>query len=204
MELVKAKAIADYVVDVVSPFCDRVKIAGSVRRGKAEVKDIEIVAIPRPCVDLFGAPTSGETELDGMLRFLVEQGEMSLLKNGPRYKQAVLTPEGYPGGKAGINLDLFLVLPPAQWGVILAIRTGPADFSHWMVTPRCKGGGLPSEYQVRDGGVYLDGSLIEMPGEADLFKLLGMDWVEPGERQAGWAIFPHPPALLPRGEGGRI
>jgi len=178
MELEKAKGIADYVVELFSPFCERVQTAGSVRRGKAEVKDIEIVAIPQPCTDLFGAPASGETELDGMVRFMVERGELSLSKNGPRYKQATL--------KAGINLDLFLVLPPAQWGVILAIRTGPADFSHWLVTPRCKGGALPSNYQVRDGGVYLDGGLIEMPDEADWFNLLGLEWMEPGKRRANW------------------
>lgn len=29
------------------PFCEKVRVAGSIRRGKPEVKDIELVAIPK-------------------------------------------------------------------------------------------------------------------------------------------------------------
>jgi len=101
-----------------------------------------------------------------------------LLKNGPRYKQIAL-PEG-------INLDLFLVLPPAQFGVIMAIRTGPAEFSKWLVTARKDGGALPSNCQVRDGAVWRDGASVPMPEETDLFNFLGLAWSEPGQRQAGW------------------
>ena len=87
---------------------------------------------------------------------------------------------------------MFLVLPPAQWGVIFAIRTGPAKFSQWLVTPRRHGGALPSYCRVRDGGVYKAGAkvqgpgardgLILMPEEKDFFDLLGLDWIEPEAR----------------------
>jgi DNA polymerase/3'-5' exonuclease PolX len=42
-----AKRLADCLVKAIAPYCERIEIAGSVRRKKADVKDIEIVAIPR-------------------------------------------------------------------------------------------------------------------------------------------------------------
>jgi DNA polymerase/3'-5' exonuclease PolX len=98
------------------------------------------------------------------------------IKNGDRMKQIEL-PEG-------IMLDLFIVLPPAQWGVIYAIRTGPADYSHWLVTLRKHGGALPSYMKVHDGGIYEDAELIETPEESDVFKLLQMQYVKPEDRRA--------------------
>ena len=41
MKLAKAKAIADKYVALLAPFCDRIEIAGSIRREKEEVGDIE-------------------------------------------------------------------------------------------------------------------------------------------------------------------
>lgn len=108
------------------------------------------------------------------------QAGARLLKNGPRYKQVAL-PEG-------INLDLFLVLQPAQqWGVLFAIRTGPAEFSHWLVTPRKDGGALPSNCRVKDGAVWEGSAIVPMPEESDFFDFLGLGWIEPGQRQAGWS-----------------
>ena len=46
MELSKARDIADQVIERLRPHCERVQIAGSIRRGKERVKDIEIVASP--------------------------------------------------------------------------------------------------------------------------------------------------------------
>ena len=46
MELTKASEIVKKIEVELKPFCDRIQIAGSIRRQKANVKDIEIVAIP--------------------------------------------------------------------------------------------------------------------------------------------------------------
>lgn len=47
MELERAKGVAAEVVARLGPACERVEVAGSVRRRKAEVKDLEVVFIPR-------------------------------------------------------------------------------------------------------------------------------------------------------------
>ena len=46
MELEKARAIASEVVKRLSPYCQRIEVAGSVRRKKAQVNDIDLVLIP--------------------------------------------------------------------------------------------------------------------------------------------------------------
>ena len=47
MTLERAKEIAEKVVSQLSPYCERIEIAGSVRREKPFPKDVEIVCIPR-------------------------------------------------------------------------------------------------------------------------------------------------------------
>ena len=183
MEYQKAKAIADRLVFELAPYCERIEIAGSVRRGKPEVHDLEIVAIPKvtPQCDMFGNTVATTSAIEDPLHRLTQAGA-KLIKDGPRYKQIALL--------EGINLDLFLVLPPAQWGVILTIRTGPAEFSHWIVTQRKTGGALPSNCRVKDGavleGLTGEGKIIPMPEESDFFAFLGLGWIEPGQRQANW------------------
>lgn len=160
-----AERIARKYSDMLAPYCERIEIAGSIRRRKAEVGDIEIVAKPLSTFDLFGSP-NGYHDLTLPL---------PAVKNGQRYKQYIL-PEG-------INLDLFIVLPPAQWGVIFALRTGGAEFSKKLVTQRRYGGYLPSNCFVKDGVIHLiTGETISTPEESDFFNLCGLGWIQPEER----------------------
>ena len=177
----KAKTIAEKWIRYLAPVCDRIAIAGSIRRGKAEPKDIEIVCIPKfqAELDLFGGKGETINLLEAELRKLfLERAYLAATKRGPRYKQLAL-PEG-------IKLDLFICLPPSEWGVQFLIRTGPADFSHWCVTTRHAGGALPSYLRVKDGAVWHRSEKLETPEEADFFRLLRLDYVEPSERQAHW------------------
>jgi DNA polymerase/3'-5' exonuclease PolX len=159
MELKCAREIAEQLVERLAPYCERIEIAGSTRREKAEVGDIEIVAIPNEFAD-------------AMLPELLPGA--TFIKDGPRYKQIAL-PEG-------INLDLFLVRPPAQWGVIFLLRTGPAEFSHQAVTRKRLGGLLLSDCQVAGGRVWRHGKHLPMREEEDFLKLLGLPGLAPQER----------------------
>jgi hypothetical protein len=70
-----------------------------------------------------------------------------------------------------------------QFGVIMVIRTGPADFSKRIVTPRYHRGCLPSDCRVEDGAVWHGDQIIPMPEEIDFLEFLGLGWVEPKERK---------------------
>jgi DNA polymerase/3'-5' exonuclease PolX len=48
MKYQEALKIAQETVELLRPHCERIEIAGSIRREKPEPNDIEIVAIPKP------------------------------------------------------------------------------------------------------------------------------------------------------------
>lgn len=168
-----AKQLADQLLAKLSPVCQRIEIAGGVRRHKVECHDIELVAVPRlePFLDMFGQ-VGGKRNL--LNEFIDAYGYVTE-KNGDRQKKIIYTPE--------INVDLFIVLPPAQWGVIFTLRTGSANFSHHIVTIRKHGGALPSNCRVKDGCVLdQQGRIIPMPEEMDFLNFLGLGWIEPEAR----------------------
>jgi DNA polymerase/3'-5' exonuclease PolX len=179
----EAKAIAQTWIGYLKDSCERIEIAGSIRRGKPEVKDVELVCIPKIVTepDLFGGEGSKTNILEVTIgKLFWDRVYLAANKNGPRYKQLALT--------EGIHLDLFIVLPPAEWGVQFLIRTGPSDFSHWCVTPRHAGGGLPSYLRVKDGAVWNRTTKIETAEERDFFRLIGLEYIEPAERRAQWRV----------------
>ena len=189
--------VAEVLVEHLRPACERIEIAGSIRREKAEVKDIELVCVPdltrvpRRAPLEFGKPIppSYKTKLDQLVAEMELDDDARIEKNGDRMKSFYLK-------YAGIKVDLFIVLPPAMWGVQMVIRTGPADFSHWCVTRRRNGGALPNGYRVQDGAVWegerqvtskqLSVSSVGFATELEFLEFLGLDWIEPREREAKW------------------
>lgn len=184
-ELSIAKRIADELVERLRPGCVQIEIAGSIRRRSSWVHDIEIVAEPwlEVLPNLLGETVHYHSRLDDALADLQDEQILRSFpgaKNGERMKQFAIAP-------LGIKLDLFIVRPPAQWGSILAIRTGPAHYSHWLVTPRRQGGAMPSYLAQRDGALWDGDELIPTPTEAAFFAALEFDKVPPPtERAPQW------------------
>jgi DNA polymerase/3'-5' exonuclease PolX len=191
-----AQPIAQAFVHAMKPVCDRIEIAGSIRRGKTEVGDIEIVCIPTPQMDLFGKKGGRDVvpELFTLqLRQMQSHGWItSIEKDGPRWKRLQWRP---PGCAATIPLDLFITTP-ACWGVIFAIRTGPSTFSKQLVTPRSKNGFLPDDCKVDDGRVWRFRAAdqwdpLDTPEEIDFLQLTIGRWIEPPDR-----FVPHVPVSV--------
>jgi DNA polymerase IV (family X) len=179
MKYTEAKSIAEKWMRFLTPACERIEIAGSIRRGKAEVNDIDIVLKPLTMTepDLFGQPTEINF-FEELVTQVAHANGATFLLNGPKHKKLAL-PEG-------IKLELWIVRPPAEFGAILLIRTGPEDFSHWIVTPRRVGGGLPSYLREKEGALWRYDRKISTPEETDFFKAVGMTYIEPERRRAHW------------------
>jgi len=168
MKLEEALKIATHHKNRLSPFCDRIEIAGSIRRQKPEVKDIEIVCIPTKVQARFGLYE---------VRWVPHNGFVSLVNSLEKIK-------GEPTGKytqrilpEGINLDLFMATPD-NWGLILAIRTGSAQFSHMKLAV----GWARRGYKSRNGVLVRNGRIIPVREERDLFSLIGLPWMDPEDR----------------------
>ncbi|MEI6296485.1 MAG: hypothetical protein WCO84_02445 [bacterium] len=158
----EAHEIALRVLDLLRPHCIRAEIAGSIRRKKPLVGDIEIVAIPKPYeIGLFESGIASVIN-----RWEKVRGELPC-----RYSQRML-PEG-------IALDLFFT-EEDRWGLTFALRTGSSNYSHKVLANGwCRRGyksvdgyltredeeGVLNEYEVRE--------------EEDLFEMLGIPYIDP-------------------------
>jgi DNA polymerase/3'-5' exonuclease PolX len=162
---------AQLLVEQLSPVCERIEIAGSLRRQKPYCSDIELVAIPKPILNLIGEPTE-QTEVD----LLLDKWPIYFTKRGHKYQQF-----WFDGTTMPFWVDLFLQ-STETWGYNFMVRTGSAEFSKRMVTPIHYGGYKPNELHIQDARIYRGAMPLETPEERDIFLLWGMKFVPPEER----------------------
>lgn len=192
MNLTEATQIADDVIGLLEPVCTRIVVAGSIRRGKPDgIHDIEIVCIPLlgQGGDLLALSDTNllNERIEEMLAertFHLHKDESGKTCNGDKHKKL---------NYGDALIDLYTA-EPGNWGNILAIRTGNADFSHALVTPRSMQPfatdgklmpGLKPSYLKQDGGyLWHAEERIECLEEEDFFKALGVPFVEPSKRNA--------------------
>lgn len=192
MNLTQASQIAEKYVELLRPHCDKIHIAGSIRRLKPDVGDIEIVCLPKKIktfvADLFGKGI--ET-----LQVTPEYADLC--------RELGHAVKGFPYGKymqielpEGINLDLFMPDADDYWRQF-AIRTGSADYSGkvlasgWRKIGWC--GSNEGLRRIRDCHERKDKNgksswtcinpNAELPpvwqSEEEFFQWLGVRWVEP-------------------------
>lgn len=187
----EAITVAEDFLKQISPYCERKLIAGSIRRGKTDPKDIEILAEPKFEQTYAGTNVFGEEE---KREFNVLQTRMDMLRG----TKLILTDRVSKDGKAapfgpryyritylGKPIDLFTVYPPADWYTQLVIRTGSADFNYWLVN-ECKKHGVRFKdghiEWTTDGPVHKLGEIIGTVSEAHVFALCGIEYLEPVQR----------------------
>lgn len=158
MTLSEAKKKADEIISALFPYCKRVEIAGSIRREKPEVGDIEIVLIP-------------DTSKPYQYREAINK--YSKIKGDPLGKY---TQRWHP---SGVKIDFFICIPET-WACNFFIRTGSAEFVH-NIMKSCRN----KKIQFIDARLFYSDTLTlvhNINEEIDVFKALGMEWVEPRER----------------------
>lgn len=180
MKLSQAQELAEILTSALRPYCadGKCQVAGSVRREVPEVKDIEIVCIPKR--ERFSALV---LELSKFVSFRTKFTLAS------RYVKCWMP----VAGGLGIQVDLFLPMP-YDWGRQLAIRTGSAKYSAWLASQWIKKGyhgtpdGLipkehcesagPNAWKVKPG---VNPLVVrkEFWQEHELFVFLGIDYVQP-------------------------
>lgn len=184
--LAEAQRIAGQIVGQLDPSCERLVVAGSIRRRRPDVGDIELVAIPRFIEEPSGLfETQQVSLLDRALAREEREQVLERISGGDRYIKLRHV-------RSGLQVDLFVVLSPAQWGAILTIRTGPADYSQRLVTLARRQGnheaGGALRLGLRDHSTPAEKvctcPVIPTPEERDFFAALGLAYVEPEARHA--------------------
>jgi DNA polymerase/3'-5' exonuclease PolX len=170
MDYIEACALAEKVCHQLVPYCEKIKICGSVRRRKQECGDIDIVVLPKtkPVKDLFGMVTGHERD-PGFITTINQWEKIKGDAATGKYTQRLI--EGH-------KLEI-AVAHPDNFGNLVLIRTGNADFSHLiMKIVRDRG------FHQTEGFLYRETRLIPIPEEMVYFKTLGIPYIQPENRNA--------------------
>lgn len=144
-------------------------IAGSIRRCRTTVGDIELL-IP---TDADCAALASEAESAGDADGFFIGAPWQRVRWGPKHKCVEHTVEGY-------RVDLFAYVPD-NFGSVLLIRTGPAEFSQrWVTALRVHGLRHRKGFVQRGDG---SGEILPTPTERDAFELAAWQWIEPEKRR---------------------
>lgn len=170
--------IAWEVIALLDDVSERAAVAGSLRRGKSIVGDIEIVAMP------------GEANVKAFemrCEQLLKRGLFTLRTN--KLGNRIAWSDRYRAVSfRGLPLDLFIVQPDRQWGPTFLIRTGPGEANEVLVTRsgiRNRNGHigiLPPDMLFDEGRVWRDGVALDTPEEWHVFKACGLPWISPAWR----------------------
>ncbi len=167
MELKQAQEIAEKVKAELMPCCERLEIAGSIRRKKEFVHDIDIVLIPSN---------------QGMLLYTLLQ--MGKIKSGAG-KLFRVEPSKY-----GVMLDIY-VATPETWATLLLIRTGSARHNIKLCSlakskgMRLKADGSGLIRWAPNQTEYDNAADERVAGDTEesIFQALGLAYVPPEKRE---------------------
>jgi len=158
MRLEQARQIANNIKKILTPYCDRIEIAGSIRRRKPIVHDIDIVLIEKPESALI------------IPSLLATIGAITL--NGSKIKRLHY-------GDADINIDIYTATP-ASWSTLLLIRTGSKENNiRLAIAAKRKGWQLKAN---GDGLFYNHGDRIAGDTEQSIYQVLDIPYQKPHDR----------------------
>jgi DNA polymerase (family 10) len=184
LKLDSAVVLANRVLEALSPLCDRVEVAGSIRRQKPEVNDIDIVAIPDYSDYRIPDPFNNTVKtmrLDPTETWkkhipeVLMKGPLKLL--GHQFGQELMR----FSFRDGFQVDIYRARPET-WGVILLVRTGSKEHNVKLCSlARSKGWKLSASQGVVTQEGF--GEVKASKTEEEIFAALGLPFVEPKDRE---------------------
>ena len=176
----QAIKVAEELRALLAPACERIEIAGSLRRKKATVGDMELLCIPHPSENLFRTDLLDEAVsrlLGGLLPLLALRPSIrGVTTYGPKNKLLIHLP-------SGIGVDIFSA-DAENFGMSLLVRTGSRDFNV-RVMARLKALGMAGHAYPKpgQGGITShSGEEIMCPYEDVVFRCLGWPFIPPEGR----------------------
>jgi DNA polymerase (family X) len=173
MLLPAADEIAGSMVNYLKQFSDTVKIdvAGSYRRRKETVRDLDILA------------SAGKGS--GIMDYFVRYGDVSRIVSKGETRSAVVL-------RSGIQVDL-RVIPEESYGSALHYFTGSK--AHNIAIRAI---GLKRGLKINEYGVFRGNQRIAGDTEAEVYKELGLPYIEPELRENRGEIEAARAGILPR------
>lgn len=173
MNLTRATSYAERIAGELTPMCQQIAIVGSIRRRRPTCNDIDLVILPKDRIAIRQRclQGGGTATTDGALNLIVQ------LRSGVQLDIFFARPA---------EQDLFNVVTPSTWATLLLCRTGSKDFNFWF----CR----MAEAKGLHWNPYLGlhrkperetdpWPLIPCETEAELFRAVGLDYINPEDRE---------------------
>lgn len=154
-----AMGVAEEVIDSLREHVERIDYAGSLRRMKDHIGDVDILAVADPSV---------------MAVFRDQHYVAEVLVSGEK-KTSVRTVEG-------LQLDLRLV-PAESWGAAMQYFTGSKEHNVELREMAVKKGWKLSEY-----GLFSGDTVLAAADEAEIYSRLGLQYVPPPLREGSGEV----------------
>ena len=164
----EVEPLAYKIITEIEPLCVKAQIAGSLRRLKGVVNDIDVVVQPKP-------------ERDAWLNIIkLLRSEFDAVTEKQGEKLATLyVPFVSRQGHGHVQVDLYRATE-ATWGVLLLVRTGSKEHNvHLCNLAISKGQRL----LYSQGVVDKEGRVIAGKTEEEVFEALGLPYIIPKERE---------------------
>jgi len=164
--LKKARDYAEKIVEELRPMCERIEIAGSIRRQCPEVGDIDLVIEPK------------RGQMHAIKSRCLRGGPMVMADGDLNYLLMLVGNVQLDIFFARAQVDDLLAPKPPNFGTILLCRTGSKEHNIWMIS-KAKAAGvawLPYE------GVLMNGQIVASETEEEIFRMIGVEYVKPENR----------------------
>src|SRR3989338_6310518 len=158
MELNKAKTIGECVLDELLHLIEKGELAGSIRRKKPEVNDIDLVILPKMELGI----------LDKIKSVLKKYGDV--LVEGEKVVRV--------NTKDNIEIDCY-ISNDKNYEVLLLIRTGSKEHNRKLAIEALKQG---KKLNFAEGLMDIKTKQIVSNTESGIFKALNLRYIDPEKR----------------------
>ena len=178
--------VAREICNALKPATERLIVAGSLRRGRPEVGDVEILYVPRsgivtPPGEMFGRIGNLADEVIARL----ESGDVLARRRNVNGSEMFGALNKLMVHKAtGVPVDLFAATE-ANWWNYLVCRTGPADSNTRICMAAQQRGWKWNPYGSgfsRAAALSGEREEYQVTSEEDVFRFVGMPFAEPSSR----------------------
>jgi DNA polymerase (family 10) len=154
------------IIRAIRPYCTKVEVAGSIRRQKDAVNDIDIVVEPKPHSWI------------KLLKEIRRKFDAVTEKQGAKLA-TLYVPFVSKQGQGYVQVDLYRA-NKRTWGILLLIRTGSAKHNIYLASLAIRKG---YRLAYSEGLVNEKGEVVASKTERDVFEALELDYIAPKDRE---------------------